>query len=185
MNYLQHHVEALVFSSPNPLTVAEIKAVLGQLFEAEVDSAHIIEVVSHLQQRYQQDDFAFELIEVAGGFQFLTKSAYAASIGLLLKEQNKKRLSNSALETLSIIAYKQPVTKAEIEQIRGVSCDYALQKLLEKELIAIQGKAEAIGRPLLYGTSDKFERHFGLKSLKDLPTPKDFTQEENKIGEEQ
>jgi segregation and condensation protein B len=88
------------------------------------------------------------------------------------------------METLSIIAYKQPVTKSEVEQIRGVSCDYSIQKLLEKELVTIKGKAESLGRPLLYGTSGKFMDYFGINHLKDLPQPKDFLPEENQIGEE-
>ena len=114
----------------------------------------------------------------------MTKPEYQASIGIFLRQQSKKQLSASAMETLAIIAYKQPVTKSEVEQIRGVSCDYAIQKLLEKELVQIKGKSDGIGRPILYGTSRKFEEHFGIKSLKDLPTPKDFSAEDNKIGEE-
>ena len=94
-------------------------------------------------------------------------------------------MSNSSLETLSIIAYKQPVTKGEVEQIRGVGCDYAVQKLLEKELIEIKGKADSIGKPILYGTSDKFMDYFGINDLSDLPTLKDFASTENEIGEEQ
>ena len=94
-----------------------------------------------------------------------------------------KRLSQAALETLSIVAYKQPVSKTELEQIRGVSCDYAIQKLLEKELVEIQGRSDAPGRPLVYGTSEKFMDYFGIKSLKDLPKPKDFKDVENVIGE--
>ena len=115
----------------------------------------------------------------------MTKPAYQASIGILLKQQSKKRLSTSALETLSIIAYKQPVTKSEIEQIRGVNCDYTVQKLLEKELVEIKGKAESIGRPLLYGTSTRFMDYFGINSIKDLPTPKDFSPPENEIGHQE
>ena len=122
-------------------------------------------------------------MESGGGFQFLTKPAYQASIGILLKQQSKKRLSKSALETLSIIAYKQPVTKAEMEQIRGVSCDYTVQKLLEKELVEIRGKSEGVGRPILYGTSPKFMDYFGINDLKELPTPKDFAVPENEIGD--
>ena len=92
-------------------------------------------------------------------------------------------MSTSALETLAIVAYKQPITKSEVEQIRGVNCDYAIQKLLEKELIEIKGKADTVGKPLIYGTNDKFMDYFGINSLNDLPTPKDFRQEENEIGE--
>jgi len=135
-------------------------------------------------EKYKEESFSFQVEHVGGGYQFLTKPAYQASIGILLKQQSKKRLSNSALETLSIIAYKQPVTKSQIEQIRGVNCDYTTQKLLEKELIEILGKADSIGRPLLYGTSAKFMEYFGINDISDLPTPKDFSSEDNTIGEE-
>ena len=114
----------------------------------------------------------------------MTKPAYQSSIGIFLKQQSKKRLSNSALETLAIIAYKQPITKPQLEQIRGVNCDYSTQKLLEKELIEIKGKAETPGRPMLFGTSGKFMEYFGINDLSELPTPKDFPTDENKIGEE-
>lgn len=154
------------------------------MFDADVPEADISNGLEELKQRFVKDDHAFELVKSGGGFQFLTKPAYQASIGILLKQQSKRRLSNSALETLAIIAYKQPVTKSEIEQIRGVNCDYAVQKLLEKELVEIQGKSEGVGRPILYGTSPKFMDYFGINDLKELPTPKDFNLEENTIGEE-
>ncbi|HZB12775.1 MAG TPA: SMC-Scp complex subunit ScpB, partial [Chryseolinea sp.] len=121
--------------------------------------------------------------KAAGGYQFLTKPAYQASIGIMLKQQSKKRLSTSAMETLSIIAYKQPISKTEIENIRGVNCDYAVQKLLDKGLIEITGKAETIGRPMLYGTTTKFMEYFGLNDIAQLPTPKEFVTEVNSIGE--
>lgn len=154
------------------------------MFDADVPSEDISSGLEELKGRFESDGHSFELVKSGGGYQFLTKPAYQASIGILLKQQSKRRLSNSALETLAIIAYKQPVTKGEMEQIRGVNCDYAVQKLLEKELVEIQGKSEGIGRPLLYGTSDKFMDYFGINDLKELPTPKDFSKEENTIGEE-
>jgi len=154
------------------------------MFEAEVPEKDISDAITRLKEKYESEEFSYGLEKSAGGYQLLTKPAYQASIGILLKQQSKKRLSNSALETLSIIAYKQPVTKSEIEQIRGVNCDYTTQKLLEKELIEIKGKAETVGRPLIYGTSEKFMEYFGINDLEELPTPKDFSQEENKIGEE-
>jgi segregation and condensation protein B len=92
-------------------------------------------------------------------------------------------LSKSGLETLAIIAYRQPITKLEVEQIRGVNCDYSIQRLLEKDLIKIIGKAESIGKPLLYATSEQFMNHFGINSVKDLPQLKDIINEENTIGE--
>ena len=155
------------------------------MFEADIPEKDIDQALDRIQNRYQQDEFAFEVVQSGGGYQFLTKPAYQSSIGIFLKQQSKRRLSTSALETLSIIAYKQPVTKSEIEQIRGVNCDYSVQKLLEKNLVEIKGKSEAVGRPLIYGTSEKFMDYFGINQLSELPSPKDFTGEDNEIGTEQ
>jgi segregation and condensation protein B len=155
------------------------------MFEADVPEKDITSAIERIIAKYSDDEFSFELNKAGGGYQFLTKPAYQASIGILLKQQSKRRLSNSALETLSIIAYKQPVTKSEVENIRGVNCDYAVQKLLEKGLVEIKGKSEGIGRPLLYGTSPSFMEYFGINDLSELPTPKDFAApDENVIGEE-
>ncbi len=153
------------------------------MFEAEVPQKDVEAALDQIQNKYRSDEFPFEVIQSGGGYQFLTKPAYQASISIFLKQQSKKRLSTAALETLSIIAYKQPVTKSEIEQIRGVNCDYSVHKLLEKNLVEIQGKSDAVGRPLIYGTSEKFKDYFGINDLSELPTPKDFNQEENEIGE--
>lgn len=184
MDYLANHIQALVFCSPKPITEEEIQDCLKEMFDADVPGEDIVEGLNTIEEKFKSEDFAMELVKSGGGYQFLTKPAYQASIGILLKQQSKKRLSNSALETLSIIAYKQPITKSEAEQIRGVSCDYSIQKLLEKELVEIKGKSEGVGRPILYGTSQKFMDYFGINDLKELPTPKDFTAEENTIGEE-
>ena len=154
------------------------------MFEAEIPLDHIESALVDLQEKYRQDDFSFALEQLGGGYQFLTKPAYQASISILLKQQSQKRLSTAQMETLSIIAYKQPITKGEIEQIRGVNSDYSVTKLLEKELIEIKGKSENVGRPLIYGTSPKFMEYFGINSLQDLPQPKDFSQPDNQIGEE-
>jgi len=183
MDYLANHIEALIFCAPKPITEKELQSCLKEMFEAEVPLKDITDGIATLQDKFKSDDFSFEVVQSGGGYQFLTKPAYQASISILLKQQSKKRLSNSSLETLAIIAYKQPVTKSEVEQVRGVNCDYAVQKLLEKELVEIKGKSEGVGRPLLYGTSPTFMDYFGINSLKDLPTPKDFAQEdENTIG---
>ena len=154
------------------------------MFDVQVPVEDIHQAITNLQAKYADESFAIEITKIGGGYQFYSKPAYQASIGILLKQQSKRRLSNSSLETLSIIAYKQPITKSEIEKIRGVNCDYTVQKLLEKELIEIQGKSDAVGRPLIYGTSKNFMEYFGINDLKDLPTPKDFSQEENSIGQE-
>jgi segregation and condensation protein B len=183
MDFLQNHIEALIFVATEAISVAEIRACLVEMFEADIPEENIIEAIEKLQKKYEEDIYAFQIYAMAGGYQFLTKPAYQASISILLKQKSKKRLSNAALETLAIVAYKQPITKTEIEQIRGVNSDYAIQKLLEKELLVIRGKSDAIGRPLLYGTSNKFMDYFGINSLKDLPQPKDILPDENMIGE--
>ena len=154
------------------------------MFDADVPDQDIHASLENLTEKYRHEEYSFQVEHVGGGYQFLTKPAYQSSIGILLKQQSKKRLSNSALETLAIIAYKQPVTKSQIEQIRGVNCDYTTQKLLEKELIEIKGKADSLVRPILYGTSDKFMEYFGINDLQDLPTPRDFSKDDNSIGDE-
>lgn len=183
MDFLQNHIEALIFCAPSPIKVAELKSCLTEMFNADVPEVDITGALQRVTEKYEQEEFSFQLNKSSGGYQFLTKPAYQASIGIMLKQQSKKRLSTSALETLSIIAYKQPVSKTEVENIRGVNCDYAVQKLLEKGLIEIQGKGETVGRPLIYGTSPKFMEYFGINDLSELPTPKDFSQEINTIGE--
>lgn len=159
-------------------------ACLSEMFGAEVPEEDVTGAIQRLEEKYAQEEFSFQLSKAAGGYQFLTKPAYQASIGIMLKQQSKKRLSTSAMETLSIIAYKQPISKTEIENIRGVNCDYAVQKLLDKGLVEIKGKADTIGRPMLYGTTQKFMEYFGINDLSELPTPKDFAHEVNTIGED-
>jgi len=181
MDFLSQHIEALIFCAQRPIKLADIQACLSEMFEAEVPEKDIVKSIDGILEKYSGETFPFEVTQTGGGYQFLTKPSYQASIGILLKQQSKKRLSTSALETLSIIAYKQPVTKSEIEQIRGVNCDYSVQKLLEKELIEIKGKSDAIGRPLLYGTSERFMDYFGINDLKDLPSPRDFATPEHGI----
>lgn len=184
MDFLQNHIEALIFCSPTPIKVTDIKACLSEMFNADVPDEDIAGALQRIEEKFLGDEHSFQLYKAAGGFQFLTKPAYQASIGIMLKQQSKKRLSTSAMETLSIIAYKQPISKTEIENIRGVNCDYAVQKLLDKSLIEITGKADTIGRPMLYGTTPKFMEYFGINDLNELPIPKEFTgQEINSIGE--
>jgi segregation and condensation protein B len=184
LDFLQNHIEALIFCSTQPIKEEEIQSCLAEMFDTALPIEDISDAISKLTDKYTSDEFSIEILKVGGGYLFYTKPAYQASIGILLKQQSKKRLSNSALETLSIVAYRQPVTKSEIERIRGVNCDYTIQKLLEKELVEIKGKSDAVGRPLIYGTSLKFMEYFGINDLKDLPTPKDFTPQENVIGEQ-
>ena len=182
MEFLKQHVEALIFASPQPVAVNELKAVMEEAFQAEINEGDILNAIAASKSQFQQDLYSFELIEIAGGWQFLTKGAFHTSVAIHLRQATKKRLSPAALETLALIAYKQPVSRPEIEEIRGVNCDYALQKLLEKELVLITGRSEGPGRPLLYATTDKFMDYLGINSLNDLPKPKDFKDEENSVG---
>jgi len=180
---LAQHIEALVFAADSPLSPDDIRQVLDEAFETEFSAEDVVAAIAEVKARYADDNFAIELVQIAGGLQFMTKGAYHTVIGTWLKQTTKKRLSQAAIETLSVIAYKQPVSKTEIEQIRGVSSDYSLQKLLEKELVSITGRSDGPGRPLLYGTSIKFMDYFGLKDLSDLPKPKDFKDPDQEIGE--
>lgn len=183
MEFLKQHIEALIFASPQAISLEEIKSVLDEAWQMDMPVEDILAVIGHTQEQYRAEPYAFELIEIAGGYQFLTKGAYHNTVAIHLKQTTKKRLSQAALETLALIAYKQPVIKSELEEIRGVNCDYALQKLLEKELVVIVGRSEGPGRPLLYGTTEKFMDYLGINNLQDLPKPKDFKEVENTIGE--
>ncbi|MBL7828507.1 MAG: SMC-Scp complex subunit ScpB [Saprospiraceae bacterium] len=183
MEFLKQHVEALIFASPQAIAVSDIKTVLEESLQTSVSEADVMQAIQQTQSQFQAEQYAFELIEIAGGWQFLTKGAYHHSVAVHLKQTTKKRLSQAALETVALVAYKQPVTKTELEEIRGVNCDYAIQKLLEKELVFIVGRSEGPGRPLLYGTTEKFMDYLGINSLTDLPKPKDFKDEENSVGE--
>lgn len=180
---LERHIEALIFASEHPIPRADVKICLQDSLQMGISDTDLQAAIDALFQQYRSDRYAFELVEISNGYQFLTKPAYHATVATHLKQTTKKKLSTAALETLSIIAYKQPTTKTQVEEIRGVNCDYAVQKLLEKELITIAGRSDGPGRPLLYATSEKFMNYFGLKNLKDLPNPKDFQEIENTIGE--
>lgn len=174
----------MIFCAPAPLSKDEMIRCLCEMFGTDVPPLHVVSALEELQKKYQSEDFSFSLEHLGGGYQFLTKPAYQVSIGILLRQQSQKRLSTAQLETLAIIAYKQPITKGEVEQIRGVNSDYSVQKLLEKQLIEIKGKSEGVGRPLIYGTSPRFMEYFGINSIQELPHPKDFSQPDNQIGEE-
>ena len=179
---LQLSVEAIVFAAEKSVSPLEIKVALEALWDTTIDFLPLDTAIENLLLKYRADEYPFEVVEISGGLRFLSKGAYHGAIGSFLKQSAKKKLTTSALETLAVIAYKQPITKTEVEQIRGVNCDYTVQKLLEKELLSIIGRSDAPGRPLLYGTSNKFMDYFGIHSLEDLPRPKDFTVSDNEIG---
>lgn len=167
------HVEALIFASDRPLTTFELTDLINQAFgfmEDKISMDQVEAAVEGIAEKYAAEFYPFEVRQSGGGWQFLTKKDYHKTIAQLNGDKFLKRLSVAALETLAIIAYKQPVTKGEIEGIRGVSSDYAVQKLLEKELILISGRNEKLpGHPLLYATSKSFMDYFGINSPEDLP----------------
>src|ERR1700761_2999769 len=179
------YIEALVFASEQSIRVEEIIYCLQAAFERDFSVEEVIESLDHIKTKYLDEKMAIELVNLNNGYQFLTKKAYHPVISLLQLQRSKKKLSQAALETLAIIAYKQPVTKTEVEQIRGVNCDYSIQKLLEKELIAINGKSETIGKPILYGTSSLFMDYFGINNIEELPHIKELTNGSSSIGEQQ
>lgn len=172
------HIEALIFASDKPLTALDITEHINNAFgfmETKVSLDQVEAAIEGIAEKYKSEFYPFEVLESGGGWQFLTKDEYHKTIAQLNGDKFLKRLSGAALETLSIIAYKQPVTKGEIEAIRGVNADYAVQKLLEKELIIISGRNEKLpGHPLVYATSKSFMDYFGINSAEDLPKIKEI-----------
>lgn len=186
MENIQAHIEALIFVSEDGIDINDIEQVIAQVFpDSAISKEDIENSLENIRTKYLDEGFAFELQYLAKRYQFLTKNKYHESIQKLLAHKEKRKLSQAALETLSIIAYRQPITKLEIEQIRGVNSDYTVQRLLDRNLIRIMGKAETLGRPLLYGTTDEFLNHFGINSHTELPQLKEIEEDSNSIGEEQ
>jgi segregation and condensation protein B len=158
-------VEALIFASSKPLTPAEIRKVTKVLTVTQIQ-----QIVAELKEDYQKSGRCFELLEIAGGYELSTKKEFAAWILKIELQRKARQATQSALETLAILAYKQPLTRAEIESLRGVDTSGVLGTLMEKNFIKIVGKKEVPGRPFMYGTTEKFLEHFGLKALVDLPS---------------
>jgi segregation and condensation protein B len=171
------HIEALIFASDKPLTSMELTELLNNAFgfmEEKLTLEQVQTAVDGIMEKYQSEFYPFEIKASGGGWQFLTKKEFHKTIAQLNGEKFLKRLSSAALETLAIVAYKQPITKGEIEAIRGVNSDYSIQKLLEKELVVISGRSEDMpGKPLLYITSRTFMDYFGINSAADLPKLKE------------
>lgn len=169
-NNLKSAVEALIFASEKPITLEQIKKVL------EIpDNATINKIIEELKAEYVAQNRGIRVIEIAGGFQMITANNFAPFLRKLFKSRNSDKLSKQALETLAIIAYKQPLTKSEIESLRNVNIDGVMKSLLDKNLIRICGRKKIPGRPYVFGTTREFLEHFGLKSLQDLPKIEDFT----------
>ncbi len=167
------HIEALIFASEKPLTALDIVELINNalgFMEERITLDQVESCIEGIREKYQSEFYPFEMKESGGGLQFLTKKDYHKTIAQLNGDKFLKRLSTAAMETLAIIAYKQPITKGEIESIRGVNSDYSIQKLLEKELIVITGRSEHLpGKPLVYATSKSFMDYFGINTAEDLP----------------
>jgi segregation and condensation protein B len=176
------HIESLIFASDKPLTSLEITELVNNAFAFMEDKITLDQVeaaIEGITEKYSSEFYPFQMKQSGGGWQFLTKKEYHKTIAQLNGEKFLKRLSAASLETLAIVAYKQPVTKGEIEAIRGVSSDYAVQKLLEKELIIISGRNEKLpGHPLVYSTSKNFMDYFGINSADELPKIKEVLAEQ-------
>ncbi|TAD81948.1 MAG: SMC-Scp complex subunit ScpB [Bacteroidetes bacterium] len=172
------HLEALIFASEKPLTTMDLVELVNNALGFIDERADLDQVETALEaivEKYKSEFYPFQAKQSGGGWQFLTKPLYHKTIAQLNGEKFLKRLSTAALETLAIIAYKQPVTKGEMENIRGVNCDYAVQKLLEKDLVVIIGRREdAPGQPLLYSTSKSFMDYFGINHAGELPSLDDI-----------
>lgn len=175
------HIEALIFASDKPLSGTEITELINGAFgfmEDKITEEQVETALAGISEKYDSEFYPFSIRQSGGGWQFLTKKDFHKTIAQLNGEKYLKRLSPAALETLAIIAYKQPITKGEIELIRGVSADYTIQKLLEKELIVIAGRNEnAVGHPLVYATSKTFMDYFGLNTTSDLPKIREVLQD--------
>lgn len=172
---LMPHVEALIFASERPVTQMELSDLLGQALEVVLEADRVSICIDAIREKYEAAYYPFQLREIGGGFQFLTKKEFHKTVLQLNGDKHIRKLSTSAMETLAIIAYKQPVTKSEVEFIRGVSSDYSVQKLLEKELIVISGRKEdVVGKPLTYNTSKNFMDYLGINSPSELPQLKEI-----------
>ncbi len=176
------HIESLIFASEKPVNIDDIRFALENFFNTVYEKEQISESIQRIKNKYDSEDFSFKLTEISESFTFITKTEYHGIIRSYLKYISRTKLSKASLETLAIVAYNQPVTKPSIEHVRGVNSDFSIQKLLEKDLIEIAGRDDSPGKPLIYKTSVKFLDYFGLRSIKDLPSIKEFVNQENSIG---
>jgi segregation and condensation protein B len=172
LQVLKSAAEALIFASNEPLTQAQFSAALGN-----GNDVKLADMVAELNYDYQRQGRAFEILPVAGGFQYFTRRDFAGLVRRLFTERARTRLSRPALETLAVVAYRGPVTKTEIDEIRGVDCGGVLHTLLDRHLVAVRGRAKLIGRPLLYETTPEFLKHFGLSDLNELPRDSELLRE--------
>jgi len=168
-------IEALIFSSPDPLPWQKIASIIKESEdELDLDRPVITQIINQLNLRYEENDLSFRIEETGGGFTFVTRPRYHPWLSIYQHENAYRKLSQSAIEALAIVAYRQPVTKPEVDQIRGVDSGYILRQLLEKLLVKVSGRADSPGKPLLYKTTDHFLKHFGINSVNELPKPREI-----------
>lgn len=168
---VQAVLEALLFASPDPLTMRALQRILP---DSEVDSAMITDGFDALRERYESSHSGIVLAEIAGGWQIQTREDYFSWVQKLAKTRSEERLTQAALETLAIVAYKQPITRAEVDAVRGVGSGQLIRTLMDRNLVKVVGRVELPGRPFQYGTTQHFLEHFGLSSLADLPKEKEL-----------
>lgn len=168
-------VESLIFSHPEPLGAGQIaETIMAREDGFELTPGEVDEIVAELNREYQDTGRCFSVIQIGGGYTFATRREFHPWLQFLQHENASRKMSQSALEVLSIIAFRQPVTKPEIDHIRGVDSGYVVRQLLEKELVDVAGRNDSPGRPLLYQTNSTFLKHFGINSIDELPKPREI-----------
>lgn len=172
---LSNVIESLIFASPEPISGDRLCEIVYQGDEQiELEPEHIGNFVDKLNERYDENGLAFEIVRTGGGYTFATRERYHPWLSVFQHENAYRKLSQSAIETLAIVAYKQPITKPEVDDIRGVDSGYILRQLMEKVLIKVSGRADGPGKPLLYKTTRHFLKHFGINSVDELPKPREI-----------
>lgn len=168
-------IEALIFSSPEPIGASKICEIIKKGDEnLQPEPETITSFIDKLNKRYEENGLAFSIIKIAGGYTFATEERFEQWLSIFQHENAYRKLTSSAIETLAIVAYKQPITKPEVDEIRGVDSGYMLRQLLEKELCEVSGRLDAPGKPLLYVTTKHFLKHFGINSTDELPKPREI-----------
>lgn len=168
---LREAAEAIIFAADEPVALSRIAEIVAEVTgRAQPPEAEVEAVIERLNETYEAEGRALEIKKWAGGYRMVTRSSLSPFVKMLYVEEQETSLSRSLMETLAVIAYRQPVTRPEVDFVRGVNSDYAIRKLLEMDLVSVEGRADSVGRPLLYGTTDRFLEQFGLETLDDLPT---------------
>lgn len=168
-------IEALIFASPDPLPWEKISAIIKESEdELDLDEAVIKRIIAQLNDRFEENDLSFRIEKTGGGYTFVTQPRFHPWLSIYQHENAYRRLSQPAIETLAIVAYRQPITKPEVDSIRGVDSGYILRQLMEKLLIKVSGRADTVGKPLLYKTTPHFLKHFGINAVEELPKPREI-----------